>query len=190
VLLALPIIIPIIKNIDNLSWSVVSVPYIIFLILALLCIFVLAILITAIVGNFTFIYMFTENSMFWPAFKKSLSFVKREWKNVGLYFLLKIAFGIATGLASLLVIVIVLIPFGIVGFLIALPLIAIGSSGNLALAIAIGATFGIILMIIFLYSVTVVLVPVAAFFTMYAYLFVTGLTLSDSVQKPPQASQG
>jgi len=177
VLLALPLLIPILKNLNNLSFSLISIPYLIFFILMIIIDIFVFVIISFIFYNFVVIDMYQKNILSIKSFGRMFNLVKKELKEVFIYFLMKIALGIGAGIISIIVLIPFLIILGIVVLIAVLLGFAIASASTSALIayIIIAVVFGIVFLLLWIYAMSVVTVPIPVFFINYAYLFLAEL---------------
>ncbi len=93
----------------------------------LVLISIVALIVLAIVnyvlGQFAAYWMYLSKMQAWEALKKSLSLAKQNLLQVALLIVMQIVLGIAAGIISFVAALIILIPFAIVGLLLAVVLI-------------------------------------------------------------------
>ena len=122
--------------------------------------------------------MMAEEGKVLSAWRRVFPLVRREWKEVGLYLLLRFAIGfgaaVAVGLVTLLAALVVAVPFVVV---LAVAYVALaGTGGPAAIGVGGGILLGAIVALYLLVMLVVSLlvqVPVVTFFRYYA-LFVLG----------------
>ena len=178
-LLGLPILLPIIENIGNLSLNVINIPYAIFFALFVVVNIIFISLLFWVVNNLVIYDMYRKNKLVLESLRRSFFLIKKNFLEVFLFLLFRFLLGIVAGIISLIVMLVLLIPFALIGIVLAIPFIAIGFSGTMGLAVAliiIGVIVGILLLFLFIYLLNVVLLPVNGFFTFYNYNFVKKLS--------------
>ncbi len=174
---SIPIIISVLRNVGDLSLSAlgISLFFIILYAFYLGLMIMLFMFISAIMFNFTVIEMYIKNKMFWPSFIYSLNVVKENFIDVIIYFVMRVLLGFVTGIISLLLIV----PLLLILLFICLILVLIGvllvslSKVLLIPLIILGIPVGFILLLLFIFSIAVILLPFSVFYVNYMYLFYT-----------------
>ncbi|MFW6449859.1 MAG: DUF7544 domain-containing protein [Nanoarchaeota archaeon] len=176
-LLSLPILLPLVRNLDNLGWELFSIPYIIFFV----AIFVLDIIVFGLffwfVRSIVMYDMYRKNKLIIDSLKRAFGFLRKDFVEVLVFFLMQFLLGILAGIIALVAILILLIPFALVGIIIILILVPLAMVGGLnAIFFAIGGLIAFILILLFAYFSNVVLLPVRGFFINYSYTFVDNLS--------------
>ena len=135
------------------------------------------VLLNFFVYNFVIIDMYHRDTRFMNAFSKMFKIVKKEWVECLIYFLLQIAFGIASAMLMFFALIILIILFLVVAgiFVVFFIVLAKINSFLMILSIVIGGLLAILFLLFFIYTMAVVTVPVPSFFLYYSYLMVTEL---------------
>lgn len=178
-LLSLPLIIPVISNIDNLSFSLISIPYLVFFIIFFLIDIFFMILLRFFLYNFVILDMYLKKNIgSWMSFKRMLMLLRAELKEIFFYFLLRIALSIAIGIIAVVIVLALLIPGLIIGVIFALVFVGIAVIQALTVKILLFVIVGLIAFLFFIawiYAISVVTSPLVAFMYLYAYRFILEL---------------
>lgn len=180
--LSIPILMPLIKNWGNLSWSQFSVPYLVFFAIFFILDLIIVGLISFVINNFVIMDMYTRNTKSLDSFKKMLKLIKLELSESLVYLLMRVVLSIATAIISILIFVALLLIFLIIGAVIAIILYLLYLVLNTKLVLIIlGIIILIILVLIFIYAVAVVLSPIHGFYYLYAYNFFNQLKKRNKI---------
>jgi len=173
VILALPLLIPLVKNWNNLSWAQFNIPYLIFFAVIFILDLILFGLIGFVINNFVVIDMYTRDTGSFDSFKKMLKLVKAEHFESFIYLLMRIVIAIATAIISIIVFIAMLIVFLLIAAIIAAVfyLLYLLFAPLKLFLIIFGVTIAIILFIALLYLSAVILSPIEGFYYLYAYKF-------------------
>ena len=162
---------PLIQNFNNLSWDIISIPYLILFIMLFVVMIIFLGLIHFVVNNMVAVDMYYRNIKFTAAWKQVIKLVKKELKEVFIYFLMKIVLGIAGGILALILI----LPLMVIMFAFFFMVGIVGAfSQFLALPttlIVIFVVIGFIGLLIFGYIAAVITLPIDVFFINYMLLF-------------------
>ncbi|MGM5482220.1 MAG: DUF7544 domain-containing protein [Nanobdellota archaeon] len=182
-IVSLPVLIPLIKNIDNLSLQNFSIAYLIFFVIFFIIDIIIFLLINWFIKNIIIYDMYRKNKSLLDSIKRSLYLLRNNPLEVFVFFLMKIVLGIVGGLIVVFAFLVLLIPFGLVGLAIGL-LFVFGLFGggvaNLLLIIPAIIT-GLVYLLLFSYTLNVVILPVNAFFISYTYNFVNVLSKKNKI---------
>lgn len=181
--LGLPLLIPLIKNWGNLSWSQFSIPYLIFFAAMFILDLIVFSLIGFIITNFVLIDMYTRDITAFASFKKMLKLIKTDFFESFVFWLIKIVLGIATAIIAIAIGLIILLAFVLAGGILALILYVIYSGLPQAkiVLIIIGIILAILLILILIYAIAVILSPIEGFYYLYAYKFFNELKTRNKV---------
>lgn len=177
-LVSLPILIPLIKNFQNLSIDHFSIPYIIFFAVFFVLDIIVFGLINWFIGNLVIYDMYRKNNFVIDSMKRGLYLLKNDFVEVLVFFLMKIVLGIGAGLIIMLVFFILLIPFGLIGVIFVILFVWLIAAGSVATLLWIipAIIIGLILLLLFSYTLNVAVLPVNGFFINYTYNFVNELS--------------
>jgi hypothetical protein len=179
VLAGLPLIMTVVNNWGNLSWSMFSIPYLI-----IYGLFVIAYLILIwgilmfIFENFVFTDMYMNNVKAWRSFKRMLRLIRKEIKEVLIYFLMRFALRILIIMAGMIIVLVTLIPLAIVAIPIIFGFIAVFTGGTIDTKWALGSLLVIIsiaVMFLWAYMLSVLTAPLDAFMRLHSYKFLEAL---------------
>lgn len=126
-----------------------------------------------ILGQFAAYWMYLSRMKAWEAFKKSVSLVRRNLAQIAVLIVMQIILGIAAAIISMVALILVAIPFAIVGILLGIALIPLIAQSP---AVLIPAILLLIVGIFILILVaSIILAPVPLFFFNYNLLFLKKL---------------
>jgi hypothetical protein len=149
------------------------------------------------VNDFVVPIMYLKKYPFKSAWDHFITISKNNKLEIFLYWLIKLGLSIGSGIISLLVMLILLIPI----FLVALPFVALGflayfaskAIGSDVFWIAVAVILAVIFICLMIYSLAVIFVPVSAFFTIFSIEMVKKLELGgkkETVQESKQEERG
>ncbi|MCX7918733.1 MAG: hypothetical protein N3A72_03800 [bacterium] len=146
------------------------------IIILLLPIILIGVLVHTFTNNFVVPTMYVQNIGILPAWKRYWKTLQSHAWDTVRFLLMKFVLGIGGGIITFLVVLAVLIPFGIIGFIIGGITYLLLTAMHLALAkvtimvIAISVPIGILIIPLFLIMICLLL-PLAVFFRTYTLLF-------------------
>src|SRR3989344_4711852 len=160
--LSLPLLIPLIRNWGNLSWSQFSIPYLIFFAIIFVLDLIIFSLIDFVINNFVVMDMYTGSRSSLQSLRKMLKLIRIELLESFIYLLMKIILGIATAIISLLIGLIIILASLVFGGIIALIfyLIYLGFPQTKIILIVAGIAFAVILLLALAYAIAVILSPI------------------------------
>lgn len=163
-----PIIILGFKNISN-PMVLLSNPYFWLAIPIAILLAMVSGVINGIIYNLVMPDMYLKRIKALQSWKNMYRLFLKQLKEVIVYWVFKFLLGIAAGILSVVVFLILLLLFGIVGLILFGLGALIGMLSPILIAplLIIGILLGTILLLLFAYSVAVVLVPIPVFFTNY-----------------------
>ena len=168
--LSLPLVIPIIKNFSNLSWSIISIPYLVFFITFFILWIIVYGIFTMLMTHYVLADMYLNKiKSSYASFKRMFYLLKKELKQSLLYWLMLFLLGIASAIIFFIAAILAAIPFLIIALILALFFVGLWALANslLVILIILGVIIGVILISAYIFAIVLVTVPIPVFFVNY-----------------------